>query len=145
VYQPIPGVPQVDELDIQFTSYRANITNSFTLGKGWSAEISGFYRSKGVDGLLVANKMYAVNSAVSKQIMKKKATIKAGVRDIFMTQQFSGYAKYSDVDVTLASRRDSRQFNLTFSYRFGKTNIAPARRKTGGASDEQNRVNTGGN
>ncbi|MGZ8553780.1 MAG: outer membrane beta-barrel protein, partial [Chitinophagaceae bacterium] len=93
---------------------------------------------------LVAYEMYAVNSAISKTILKKKATIKLGVRDIFYTQQFSGYAKYSDVDVDVASKRDSRQFNLSFNYSFGKKNIAPERRKRGGASDEQNRVNTGG-
>ena len=120
-----------------------NVTNNFNLGKGWNAEISGWYRSKAAEGLLVANEMYAVNSAISKQLFKKKATLKAGVRDIFYTQQFSGYAKYSDVDVVIASKRDSRQFNVSFNYRFGKKNIAPARRKSGGADDEQNRVNSG--
>ena len=134
-----------DPIDIQFTSFMSNVTNSFTIGKkGWSAEVSGWYRSKSPEGLLIANEMWAVNSAISKQLFKKKATLKLGVRDIFYTQQFSGYAKYSDVDVIVSSRRDSRQFNLSFTYRFGKTNIAPARRKTGGANDEQNRVNTGG-
>ena len=139
------GIYQADPVDIQFTSFMSNASNTFNFGKGWSAEISGWYRSKTTEGLLIANDMWAVNSAISKQILKKKGTIKAGVRDIFWTQAFSGYAKYSDVDVNVSSKRDSRQFNLTFSYRFGKTNIAPARRKTGGATDEQNRVNTGGN
>ena len=134
-----------DAIDVQFTSFGGNMTNSFTIGKkGWTAEVSGWYRSKVAEGLLVANEMYAVNSAISKTILKKKGTIKLGVRDIFYTQQFSGYAKYSDVDVDITSKRDSRQFNLSFNYRFGKKNIAPERRKRGGASDEQNRVNTGG-
>jgi len=139
------GLYQADPLDIQFTSLMANMTNSFSFNKGWSAEISGWYRSKTTEGLLVANEMWAVNSAITKQILKKKGTIKAGIRDIFWTQQFSGYAKYSDVDVNISTKRDSRQFNITFSYRFGKKNIPPARRKTGGASDEQDRVNTGNN
>jgi len=133
-----------DPIDVQFTSFMGNVTNSFNLGKGWNAEVSGWYRSKAAEGLLVANEMYAVNSAISKQLFKKKATLKAGVRDIFYTQQFSGYAKYSDVDVVISSKRDSRQFNISFNYRFGKTNIAPARRKSGGADDEQSRVNSGG-
>lgn len=134
-----------DAIDIQFTSFMGNMTNSFTIGKkGWTAEVSGWYRSKAAEGLLIANEMYAVNSAISKTILKKKATVKLGVRDIFYTQQFSGYAKYSDVDVDILSKRDSRQFNLSFNYRFGKKNIAPARRKSGGADDEQNRVKSGG-
>ena len=133
-----------DPIDIQFTSFMGNMTNSFTIGKGWSAEISGWYRSKAAEGLLVANDMYAVNSAISKQLFKKKGNIKVGVRDIFYTQQFSGYAKYSDVDVNVSSKRDSRQFNLIFTYRFGKKNIAPDAEKQVAQDDEQNRVNTGG-
>ncbi|MGI8637436.1 MAG: outer membrane beta-barrel family protein, partial [Segetibacter sp.] len=138
------GIYQNDPIDIKTTSLMTNITNSFTLGKGWNAEVSGWYRSKGVEGLLVANPMGAVNSAVSKQLFKKKGNLKLGIRDIFNTQQFNGYARYSDVDVNVASRRDSRQYNLSFTYRFGKTNIPSERRKTGGANDEQNRVKSGG-
>jgi outer membrane receptor protein involved in Fe transport len=139
------GLYEMEPVKVQYTSLMTNMTNSFTFGKGWGAEISGWYRTKSVQGLLVANDMGAVNTAISKQLLKKKATVKLGLRDVFYTQQFSGYAKYSDVDVTLASKRDSRQVNLSFVYRFGKTNIAPERKRRSGASDEQNRVNTGGN
>jgi hypothetical protein len=148
LFQPDPNdYTKIDNVDIQFTSFMGNMTNSFVFGKKktWSAELSGWYRSKTTEGLLVANPMWAVNSAIAKQVLKKKGTVKMGVRDIFWTQRFSGYAKYSNVDVTIAGKRDTRQFNISFTYRFGKTNIAPARRKTGGASEEQNRVNTGEN
>ncbi|MET0465032.1 MAG: TonB-dependent receptor [Chitinophagaceae bacterium] len=138
------GLYNNDPVEIAFTSFLGNITNSFTLGKGWNAEISGWYRSKAAEGILVANAMGAVNSAITKQMLKGKGTLKVGVRDILWTQKFNGYAKYSDVDVMISSRRDSRQFNMSFTYRFGKKNIAPARRKTGGADDEQNRVKSGG-
>ncbi len=134
-----------DPIDIQFTTFTGNMTNSFTIGKkGWNAELSGWYRTKGADGLLVINDMGAMNGAVSKTILKKQATLKLGIRDIFYTQQFSGYAKYSNVDVNISGRRDTRQVNLSFNYRFGKKNIAPERRRRTGATDEQNRVNTGG-
>ncbi len=138
------GIYQKDPIDVNVSGFTSNVTNSFTMGKGWSAEVSGWYRSKGAEGLLIINDMGAVNSAISKQLFKKKGTLKLGVRDIFYTQQFSGYAKYSDVNVNLAGKRDSRQFNLSFTYRFGKTNIPAERRKTGGANDEQNRVKSGG-
>lgn len=134
-----------DPVDIQFTTFTGNMTNSFTIGKkGWNAELSGWYRTKGSEGLLVINDMGAMNAAVSKTILKKQGTLKLGVRDVLFTQQFSGYAKYSNVDVNIAGRRDTRQVNLSFNYRFGKKNIAPERRRRTGATDEQNRVNTGG-
>jgi len=137
------GLYQNDPVDVQFTSFTGNMNNSFTLGKGWSTEVSGWFRSKGVDGLLVINNMGAVNTAISKQVLKKKGSIKLGLRDVFYTQKFSGYAKYSDVDVRIAGKRDSRQANISFTYRFGKTNIAPERRRSSGADDEQNRVKSG--
>lgn len=139
------GIYGSDPIDVRITSFMANMTNSFTLGKGWTAEVSGWFRSKGAEGLLIINNMGALNSAISKQILQKKGTIKIGMRDILNTQQFSGYAKYSVVNVDLSGRRDSRQFNLSFIYRFGKTNIPAEREKRGGAGDEQNRVKSGGN
>ncbi len=139
------GIYQNDPVDIKTTGLMANATNSFTIANGWSAEISGWYRSKGAEGLLVANSMGALNAAISKQLFKKQASLKFGVRDILSTQQFSGYARYSDVDVTIANRRDSRQANITFTYRFGKSNLPSVRRKTGGAGEEESRVKSGGN
>ena len=139
------GIYGADPIDVKATGFTGNMTNSFTMGKGWSAEVSGWFRSKGAEGLLIVNKMGALNSAISKQVLKKQGTIKIGIRDILSTQQFSGYAKYSVVNVDLAGHRDSRQFNVSFTYRFGKTNIPSERRKTGGADDEQSRVKSGGN
>jgi hypothetical protein len=139
------GVYQNDPIDISFTSLVGNLTNTFTFGKGWSAELSGWFRTKAAEGLLISNPMGALNAAISKQILDKKGMLKLGVRDIFLTQQFSGYARYSDVDVTLNSRRDSRQVNLSFTYRFGKSNIPSERKRRSSAADEQSRVNSGGN
>ena len=88
--------------------------------------------------------MGAVNAAFTKQVLKSKGTIRFGVDDIFDTRQFTGIVKYSDVNVNVANRRVSRQYNINFSYRFGKKDIPAARRKSGGAGDEQNRVGGGG-
>jgi iron complex outermembrane receptor protein len=139
------GIYQNDPIDLRFTGFTGNISNSFVLGKGWNGEISGWYRTRGPEGLLVINSMGAVNTGLSKQAFKTKGTFKLGLRDVLNTQQFSGYAKYSNVDVQLAGRRDSRQVNLSFNYRFGKKDIPAARRKTGGSDDEQNRVKSGNN
>jgi outer membrane receptor protein involved in Fe transport len=134
------GLYQNDPVKLNFTSMMLNVNNSFNLGKGWNAELSGWYRSRGLEGILVAYSMGAVNAGISKQVLQKKGTVKLGIRDIFFTQQFSGYARYSDVDVDIHSRRDSRQFNITFTYRFGKSNIKPERRRSSSASDEASRV-----
>ncbi|MES2371526.1 MAG: TonB-dependent receptor [Bacteroidota bacterium] len=129
--------------EVSGTSFMANMNNQFTFNKGWSGEVSGFYRSPAVQGVLVSNPMWAMNIGIGKQIMKNKGAIRLVVRDVFYTQIFSGYSKYQNVDVTINQSRDSRVVNLSFTYRFAKGKAA-AQRKRGGAGDEQNRVNTGG-
>ena len=39
---------------------------------------------------------------------------------------------------------DNRRLIFTFTYRFGKTTGQQPRKRSSGADDEQNRVNTGG-
>ncbi len=89
--------------------------------------------------------MGAVNTAVSKQIFKKKMTVKMGVRDLFRTANFGGHSRYADVDLDIFNNRrlDNRQFNVSIVYKFGKTGIAPERNRRGGASEEQGRVKSG--
>jgi outer membrane receptor protein involved in Fe transport len=130
---------------ISVGNFTGNLTNSFTFAETWNAELSGWYNSNVSEGLLIGHAMGAVNVGFGKQIMKKKATIKFGVRDIFRTSNFHGYSRYADVDVDIVNdrKRDMRVFNLTFTYKFGKNDIAPARRRTSGADEEQSRIKSG--
>ncbi|MGO8055959.1 outer membrane beta-barrel protein, partial [Rhizobium leguminosarum] len=52
-----------DPIDMQYTSFMVNITNTYTLKKGWSGEISGWYRAKGVEQLNMSEPMYFMNIA----------------------------------------------------------------------------------
>ena len=86
-----------------------------------------------------------MNTALSRKLFKEKGKLKIGVRDVFKTQVFSGYARYANVDTEIKNTRDNRRFNISFTYKFGKNNIAPVRNRRSGAGDEQNRVKSGGN
>ena len=132
-------------VQINVTGFMGNMTNSFSFADTWTAELSGWFTNRISEGLLVGGDMGAMNVALAKQILKKNGTVKIGVRDIFRTQNFNGYSRYADVDVDILNnrRKDNRQFVISFTYKFGKSN-APARRRTGGASDEQSRIKSGG-
>ena len=117
------------------------LTNQFKFKKGWSAELSGFYRSNGIEGQIIMDPMWQISAGVQKQILKDKGTLKLGFRDIFNSQQFKGAVKYQDIDVKIKSINDSRRATLTFIYRFGKPiKNQPQRRKTGGTTEEENRI-----
>jgi len=83
--------------------------------------------------------MGQVSTAVAKQVMKGKGTFKLSIRDVFYTNQAHGSVKYSNIDAKFTNTRDSRVVNINFTYRFGKQFQTP-KRKTGGSSDEENRV-----
>ncbi|MEO6704393.1 MAG: outer membrane beta-barrel family protein, partial [Ginsengibacter sp.] len=132
-------------LDVESAMFFSNMNNQFKFNNGWSAELSGFYRSKGIEGQMVINSMWRMDAGVQKQILKKKGSLKLSIRDIFKSQSFSGGVNYQDIDVLIKNIRDSRVVSLTFSYKFGKPMQNQQRRKTGGASDEQSRVKSTGN
>ena len=132
-------------LNVNAITWFSNISNQFKFKKGWSAELSGFYKSKGIESQIVMDPMWRIDAGLQKQVFKNKGTLKLSVRDIFASQKFSGFVKYQDIDITINNHWDSRNASLTFSYRFGKPLQNQQRRKTGGASDEQSRVKTGEN
>jgi iron complex outermembrane recepter protein len=133
-------------LDVNGTMFMTNINNQFKFKKGWSAELSGFYRSKGIEGQIVANPIWQVSSGIQKQVLKNKGTVKLSFSDIFNSQRFEGTVKYQDIDVYINEKNDRRRVGLTFNYRFGKPmQNQQQRRRTGGAGDEQSRVKSGGN
>ena len=125
--------------------FMTNISNQFQLKKGWGLELSGFYRSKMVEGTMISQPMGVVNFGASKTMLKGKGTLKLNVRDFLDIQQFRGYSKYQNIDVTIRNQWDNRVVNLSFSYRFSKGKAANQQRHQSSAEEEQNRVKARGN
>ena len=131
-------------IDVSASNLLFNVNNQFKFNKVWSAELSGFYRTKGVDGQIIMQPLGQVSAAVSKTVLKGKGTLKLNVRDMFYTYRATGDMKFENTIAHFVNSRDSRVANLAFTYRFGKPiKGAQQRRKIGGADDEQNRVKVG--
>jgi hypothetical protein len=75
---------------IDAASLMLNGSQQFKLSKTLTAELSGWFRTAGVEGVIKAAQMGGLNAGFSQQIMKEKGTIRLNVRDIFYTQQFRG-------------------------------------------------------
>jgi iron complex outermembrane recepter protein len=137
------GIVNGEPIDVNGVTAVVNMSNQFSLSKGWNAELSGFYRSRGVEGVLIAQPMGQLSFGVTKSVLKKKGTLRLNVRDFLRIQQFRGYARYADVDATIKNRWDNRVVNIGFTYRFGKNTAGQPRKRTTGASAEQGRVKVG--
>lgn len=126
----------VDQLNV-------SLNNQFQFKKGWAAELSGYYLTNSqIDLQETLTPQGELNAGVSKKILKERGTLRLTVRDIFYTQNYSGYSKFENSDEPFAVKWDSRVIRLTFSWRFGKA-MKAIKRSAGGATEEAERVGTG--
>ncbi|MFY7651877.1 MAG: outer membrane beta-barrel family protein, partial [Chitinophagaceae bacterium] len=123
------GIVGETAVDLSAVTLQTNINNSFKLGKGWNAELSGFLRTRGVEGVIIAHPMGVINMGVSKSVLNNKGTVRFNLRDPFLLQRFKGSSKYGDVDAVFVNRWDNRVANISFSYRFSKGKGAGAQRQ----------------
>lgn len=140
------GIVNNENVSLYIAGFMVQAQQQFNLGKGWNAEVSGFYRSKGLEGVIFIEPIGQVNAGFSKQVFKNKGTVRLNVRDIFAGGVFKGYSKYSNVDAQFKDVQDSRAVSLSLTWRFNKGKLkATNGKRQGGAEDEQSRVKGGNN
>ena len=144
-YTKFDGYLYGEPVHVDATTLMLNLNNQFTFPHGWNAELSGWYRTKGVEGQLIIYSMGQASAAVSKKVLGDKGSVKVGIRDFLYTGKVHGYIDFQQTEATFRNIRDSRQVSVTLSYRFGKPIKAPSHRRAGGAGEEESRVKTGGN
>ena len=144
-YNRFSGLLYGENINVDATTLLLNANNQFNFPGGWSGEVSGFYRTKGVEGQIIIDPLGQASAAVSKKLLKDKASLKLAVRDLFYTNKVHGYINFQETQATFHNYRDSRQVALTFSWNFGKPFKGTGGRRQNGAGDEQSRVKTGGN
>lgn len=114
--------------------------NSFNLGKGYKAELSGFYNSPTVyQGTIRARAIYSVDGGIQKTILKGMGNIKASVSDMFKIMRFKGYIDFAGQHTDVLAHWESRQFKLNFSYRFGNSQVKAARQRKEAIEEENKR------
>ena len=139
------GIVNSENIQIGVTSFMVQAQQQFKFGKGWGAEASGFYRTKGLEGVIFIHPLGQLNFGLSKQVLKNKGSIRLNFRDAFNTTNFKGYSKYGDVDAQFQNYNFSRAVSVSFTYRFNKGKMSGNnQRKSGSAEDEQSRVKVGG-
>lgn len=144
-YNQYEGLLNGENVKVGAGNYLLNINNQITINKEWSAELSGFYRTPGIEGQILIGHMGQVNVGIQKQVLINKGTLKLNVRDLFYTMPVKGSINFQLTEATFAQKSDTRVATVSFVYRFGKPIKGAQKRKTGGAGTEQNRVKAGGN
>lgn len=130
-----------EQLSSRGTYHYLSATNNFTLGKGWSADVTGMYRSDMVYAQLVLKRFGQVNIGVKKNILDNAGSLKLSVNDLFFTRTGNGIINNLQLtDADWNSTYSSQTATLTFSWRFGNSSLKKQKYNSNGSDAEQNRV-----
>ncbi|KIC61215.1 hypothetical protein RM51_18040 [Chryseobacterium taiwanense] len=122
-------------------TFDLNSINSFKLGNGFTAELTGNYKAKEVYAYMFLKPMWSVNIGAQKKF-KNNSTLKFSFNDIFFTSNPEARNIYTSYVENFIVRRDTRVATLSYTYNFGSGKSGQPR-KTGGADDLKQRVGNG--
>lgn len=121
------------------TIFFLTVSNQFPLKKGWAIDLSGFYRTKRLEGFPVyAIPGGAFSVGVSKKI-KTRTTFTVNANDPFRLLKGGIMSDRETFSFHTINRNENRYVTLTVNYRFGKTPQQQNRRNHG-TTDEQSRL-----
>jgi outer membrane receptor protein involved in Fe transport len=133
----------VNNESINMSGPRCTISGSqqFRLSKTLSTELSGNFRSGGVQGVMKTHSMWQLTAGMSKQVLKNNGVVRLTIRDMFYSIKNRATVFYGNVDANFQEIQDSRVITIGFTYKFSKgKNIAQKKRTAGSAGEEQQRV-----
>ena len=140
-YQILEGIVGKTHLQVGIPSYGAYMQQSFTLGKTYSAELSGFINGPSVWGATwVTKPMGGLDIGFQKQLWDKKATLKLTFTDVFFTNPWRSHVDFGGMVVTGSGNWESRTARISFTYRFGSNQISSARERKTGMESEEGRI-----
>lgn len=112
------------------------------LGNNWSMELSGFFRSGDIVGILIQKSYGSLDAGVRKQ-WGSKGTVGLSLSNVFNSLKFHFLAEeapknlYNTIDADLLYRA----IKFTYTRPFGNQKVKEKRNRSTGAEDEKSRVN----
>ena len=122
-------------------TFNANSINSFKLGNGFTAELTGNYRAREVYAYMNLKSNWFLNIGAQKKF-KNNSTLKFSFNDIFFTSNPEASNVYSNYIENFVVRRETRVATISYTYNFGSSKNGQPR-KTGGAEDLKQRIGNG--
>lgn len=118
------------------------MTNTFTLTKGWSLDLTGYFMSDAQIGNLTQKGNGNISLAVRKQCLDNKVTISLGVNNLFDAPQLvissgEGFSR-SHIEPNFWTR----SINLSIRYNFQAGKMFRAKSVESGAAEEKGRMSS---
>lgn len=130
------------KININVDAFSVYTQQTFTVKKGPSFELSGFYNSPTVwGGTFKSKSLGFVDVGVQQLILKKKGTIKVSYTDVLNTLHWKGTSDFGGSHLVASGHWESQQFKVNFSYRFGNSQVKAARQRKNATDEESKRLN----
>ncbi len=143
-YQMFKGTIGENSVKRNVPSYGAYLQQSFSLGKDYTTEVSGWFNGPSVwGGTWKTKPQGAVDIGLQKQFMQKRASLKLSFTDIFFTAPWKATNEFGGLSINGGGNWESRTFRLNFSWRFGSAQIKSSRDRKTGLESESKRIKGG--
>lgn len=125
---------------IDFGQLGAQVNSSHTLNLNESLrfEANFKYQSPLQWSIYQIGSNWGLDLGVNKSLWNKRANLKLAVTDVFYTMPNRVSSNYSNLNIQLVNRNETRVARLTFTYNFGNQKLRSAQRNLD--SDEKSRV-----
>lgn len=129
-------------INLAVSNFNMYHQQSYKLGKGWGAEVSGWYTSPSIwESTFKMNAMWAMGAGISKKFDDGRTRLTVNLDDIFRTNVWSGQSIFGGLYMDVSGGWDSRRIRVNLSYNFGKdNNSGKTRRRSTGLEEEQQRI-----
>ena len=117
----------------------ARTTQSFTLPKDFTFELSGFYRSAGLFGIYKMKPFGVLDAGLQKKFTKINSSLKLAYDNLLNTLKFKSTIDLPDQNLLLNARLQFRYptLRLTYTHNFGNTAIKGARNRSKRAEERE--------
>jgi len=127
-------------VDVQAGTYNIYQQHTFSLGKKWKAELSGWYGGPGVwGGVFLYDPSYSLNLGLQRKFLNDKMNVRLSANDVTFQSGWSGIAEFNGQKSFGQGNWDSRRASLSISYDLGNSNVKTRKRSTG-IENESKRV-----
>ena len=128
-------------LHLNVTTLNYYNQHTYTFGKGFTAEVSGWLNTPSIwGGTFKTNFMWSMDAGVQKTLFNNKASLKVSLNDVFKTNRWKAISDFSGVKLNANGGFDSRRLQVTFQYRFGSSTVSAARKRNSGLESESKRI-----
>ena len=133
------------KIDINIQSANIYMANSFTIGGGYTGEVSGFFTAPSVwAGTFKSKALGTLDLGLQKTLFKGKGNFKVSYTDLLKTLRWRGVSDYGAAYIDVRGNWESQQLRMNFTWRFGNNQVKASRQRTTASEEESKRTQSSG-